>query len=121
MNAYKTLGVQHTATDDEVRAAFHAIARQSHPDAPINEECFTANEYAADLLWKNAQEAYEELKTPAKRAAYDAKLRLLSPVCKRCKGTKSIQQRTGWSIVDMVCPVCNGEGRVIDAETSQAL
>ncbi len=60
---YKILGVSRDATQDEIKRAYRKLARKYHPDvskAPDAEERF-----------KELGEAYEVLKDPEKRAAYD--------------------------------------------------
>jgi molecular chaperone DnaJ len=60
---YEILGVQKSATPEELKAAFRGLARQFHPDvnkAPDAEERF-----------KEINEAYAVLSDPEKRAAYD--------------------------------------------------
>jgi curved DNA-binding protein len=60
---YKTLGVERSASADDIRKAYRRLARKYHPD--VSKE--------ADALerFKQMQEAYEVLKDPKKRAAYD--------------------------------------------------
>lgn len=60
---YKALGLERTATQDEVKSAYRKLARKYHPD--INKEP------GAEDLFKAASEAYEVLGDPEKRAAYD--------------------------------------------------
>ena len=60
MNYYDTLGVNKTATDKELKDAFRRKAREHHPDTGGSEEQF-----------KKINEAYETLKDPQKRQAYD--------------------------------------------------
>lgn len=60
---YKILGVAADAGADEIKRAFRKLARKYHPD--INE---TAE---AEAKFKDVNEAYEVLKDPERRAAYD--------------------------------------------------
>ena len=58
---YKVLGVARDAGDDEIKKAFRKAARKYHPD--INA--------GAEAKFKDVNEAYEVLKDPERRAAYD--------------------------------------------------
>ncbi|HRB16660.1 MAG TPA: DnaJ domain-containing protein, partial [Nitrospira sp.] len=60
---YKTLGVERTATADEIKSAYRKLARKHHPD--VNKET------GAEARFKEIGEAYEVLKDTEKRAAYD--------------------------------------------------
>ncbi len=60
---YKTLGVAREASQDQIKQAYRRLARKYHPD--INKEA------SAEQLFKEIGEAYEVLKDPEKRAAYD--------------------------------------------------
>lgn len=62
-NYYARLGVPHTATQEEIRNAFHAAAQKFHPD--VNKDT------KATEIFLQIQEAYETLSNPAKRMAYD--------------------------------------------------
>jgi curved DNA-binding protein len=60
---YKILGVARTASQDEIKRAYRRLARKYHPDV--------SKEANAEERFKEVQEAYEVLKDPEKRAAYD--------------------------------------------------
>jgi molecular chaperone DnaJ len=61
---YETLSVERTASDGDIKAAFRKQAMQCHPDRNPGDK-------TAELKFKEINEAYEVLKDPDKRAAYD--------------------------------------------------
>jgi len=60
---YETLGVARDAPADELKRAYRRLARKYHPDV--------SQETDAEAHFKEVGEAYEVLKDPKKRAAYD--------------------------------------------------
>ncbi len=60
---YEILGLARTATAEEIKKAYRRLARKFHPDV--------SKEANAEQKFKEVQEAYEVLKDPEKRAAYD--------------------------------------------------
>lgn len=61
---YQILGIERSATQDDVQRAYRTLARKFHPD--VNKEP------GAEQRFKEIGEAYEVLKDPAKRSRYDA-------------------------------------------------
>ena len=61
---YETLAVERTATEVDIKTAFRKQAMQCHPDR-------NPGDTQAEVRFKEINEAYEVLKDPDKRAAYD--------------------------------------------------
>jgi len=60
---YETLGVEPGAGEAEIKSAYRRLARKYHPDV--------SKEAGAEEKFKAVNEAYEALRDPQKRAAYD--------------------------------------------------
>jgi len=60
---YQTLGVSRDASADDIKHAYRKLARKYHPDLNKGAD--------AEAKFKELGEAYEVLKDPEKRAAYD--------------------------------------------------
>lgn len=63
MTHYEVLGVKRSATDQEIRAAYRKLALTHHPDRNAD-----GNSHEKFI---QISEAYEVLKTPARRTSYD--------------------------------------------------
>jgi curved DNA-binding protein len=60
---YADLGVSRDASNEEIRRAYRKLARENHPD--VNKDS------GAEDRFKEISEAYEVLRDPEKRKAYD--------------------------------------------------
>lgn len=60
---YKILGIERDAKPEDIKRVYRRLARKYHPDV--------SKETDAEAKFKEVQEAYEVLKDPEKRAAYD--------------------------------------------------
>ena len=61
---YAALGVERDASQDEIKKAYRRLAQKYHPDV--------SKEPEAEARFKEIAEAYQTLKDPEKRAAYDS-------------------------------------------------
>ena len=62
---YKTLGVEKTATEEDIRKAYKKLAKKHHPD-------LNPGDKAAEDRFKDISAAYALLNDPEKRRAFDA-------------------------------------------------
>lgn len=60
---YAILGVERTASEEDIKKAYRKLARKYHPDVSKDPQ--------GEAKFKDAAEAYQTLKDPEKRAAYD--------------------------------------------------
>lgn len=60
---YASLGLERNASDAEIKKAYRRLAQKHHPDV--------SKEPGAEAHFKEIAEAYQTLKDPEKRAAYD--------------------------------------------------
>jgi len=61
INHYQTLGLERTATQEEIKASYRQLVKQYHPDVTGGDA----------MSFANIQEAYEVLSQPARRERYD--------------------------------------------------
>lgn len=67
-NYYETLGVSRSAAADDIKRAFRAQAAKHHPDR-------NQGDAAAPDRFRQVKAAYDVLRDPERRAAYDRELR----------------------------------------------
>ncbi|KAK3131958.1 hypothetical protein QOZ80_6AG0513880 [Eleusine coracana subsp. coracana] len=61
---YKILGVPKDASQDDIKKAFHSLAKKYHPDT-------NKGNTAAKRMFQEIRDAYETLRDPSKREQYD--------------------------------------------------
>ena len=62
---YEILGIEKSATPEEIKKAYRSLAKKYHPDVS------TEPKEVAEAKFKEISEAYEVLSDPEKRQLYD--------------------------------------------------
>ena len=109
---YEILGVTRDADDKVLKSAFRKLAMQYHPDR-------NPGDHTAEIKFKEVSAAYECLKDPQKRAAYDrfghaafengggpAGSPAISP--RRCRTSSTISSATSWAAAAAAAPAGRG-------------
>lgn len=100
LTLYGVLGVDRTATAEEIKAAYRAKASAAHPDRGGSHDAMVALTTAYDVLGDNA-----------KRASYDDTLNVIGTPCGVCSGEGRRYKQKGFSArVPVSCKACGGEG-----------
>lgn len=108
---YRALGVPRTASAEQIRLAFRERAMASHPDRP--------GENGDGETFRLAREAYEVLRDPQKRMAYDATAVADEPAEPRQRRSDAGQEErspprhagtvrpavTGWAVLERYLPL----------------
>lgn len=96
---YAVLGVPRTASDKEIKLAFHRKAKEYHPD--------TSTRFDANEMFSKLNRAYSVLKDKKKRQAYNVELmedifqeQIIDPARERVSGagftTEVAEDKWGW-------------------------
>ena len=94
-NYYEFLNVQPTASVDEIKKSYYALAKKYHPDRYHHSTKGEIKE-ALETIFSTLSQAYETLKVPATRTSYDAKIfKLDSPATTPEKQTPSGSSAAG--------------------------
>lgn len=100
LTLYGNLGVDRTATVEEIKAAYMTLARQHHPDRGGDTERMA-----------EVTSAYAVLKCTTRRAFYDAQLDVIGTKCSVCEGEGRRWKQKGLTArVPVSCKACSGEG-----------
>jgi curved DNA-binding protein CbpA len=86
MDLYVILGVEHGATESDIKRAYRRLARRFHPD--IN-----PGDRMAEARFRQILEAYETLMDPERRSRYDSDQRIGRTSQQRLRGVRLFHAR----------------------------
>ena len=89
---YDVLEVKKTATQDEIKKAFHVLAREYHPDK--NTRATEKVKQLGEKKFREVNEAYSVLKDPSKRRQYDAKIKEFEDAKNPASASSQSDQKT---------------------------
>jgi len=97
---YEILNLPPVAEESEIKTAYRELSRLHHPDMGGDPAVF------AKIL-----RAYETLRDPGSRAAYDTILMFTMDPCSRCVGLGVTYKQHGFlNRTKELCSVCGGRG-----------
>lgn len=97
---YSVLGIDKSATEEEIKQAYYRKATEHHPDRGGDAEVMATVNRAATVLLNT------EL-----RKKYDDELGMLAELCPKCSGAGCTYKQKGFSArTKAVCQMCNGNG-----------
>jgi len=98
LTLYDILGLTPTATTDDVRKAYKAKARETHPDK-LAPNASDRERRAAEGKFRNVYEAFQVLSDTVKRRAYDDRIHAATNNAKRwdVERERMKQQREEWA------------------------
>lgn len=100
LTLYCVLGVDRSASPEEIDVAFYRKAAENHPDRGGSQDTMALINRAAAVLRD------EKL-----RAKYDKELEMCAELCPRCDGAGRRWKQKGFGHrVPIVCETCNGAG-----------
>lgn len=101
-NHYELLGVDPSASQEDIKRAFRALALKYHPDQHPSA--------IADTVFRRIKEAYDVLSDPARRMTYDASIGVTAgPRSAAAQGLRECPECSGYySDTGRGCPYCRG-------------
>ncbi|KAF7317913.1 J domain-containing protein [Mycena kentingensis (nom. inval.)] len=97
MNHYGVLGITSRARPEDIRRAYKAKALETHPDK-LDPTASVEKKQASEAKFRRVQEAFEVLRDPVKRRAYDIQLGFRSSPSDLSEAQRARnQEREAWA------------------------